>query len=365
MMFILIMYALFLLGIITGGLSLIEFSVFIISGKRWLNAKILGLVEAITIIIMPALFLMDDGSHSNIDNEDIATFGPGHRITMYFIILFCVIAYYSSKRNSSARGPIMEVVLNCFLLIGIVLNILIMYQIGFYRDEKEFSYFNLPIILLFIMRLAENHKLIIKQIGNRENNGNILTRCCHQVLKMGPFQKFPVLLVVCIPILFIVSTILLLFGQKPDSMVRMFTDTYYHGFSKLDPANLPFHDDHFLCTIAAKGHTGFVKPVRAGIRQGHRIMVNRQLLVSNAFEELLEQRTPRFHKFCREIYNVIGGYCTKVYHVLGNKWISDIVYVIMKPLEWIFLLVLYTFDEKPENRIAKQYLSIEDRIKLK
>ncbi|MCC6290269.1 MAG: hypothetical protein IT249_20515 [Chitinophagaceae bacterium] len=33
----------------------------------------------------------------------------------------------------------------------------------------------------------------------------------------------------------------------------------------------------------------------------------------------------------------------------------------MKPLEWIFLLVLYTFDKSPENRIAKQYLSVEDR----
>ncbi|MGN1181023.1 MAG: DUF6688 family protein [Suilimivivens sp.] len=28
----------------------------------------------------------------------------------------------------------------------------------------------------------------------------------------------------------------------------------------------------------------------------------------------------------------------------------------MKPLEWIFLIVLYLFDEKPENRICRQYL---------
>ena len=36
----------------------------------------------------------------------------------------------------------------------------------------------------------------------------------------------------------------------------------------------------------------------------------------------------------------------------------------MKPLELIFLLTLYTFDNKPENRIAKQYLSKVDRQKL-
>ena len=28
----------------------------------------------------------------------------------------------------------------------------------------------------------------------------------------------------------------------------------------------------------------------------------------------------------------------------------------MKPLEWIFLIVLYLFDVKPENRIATQYI---------
>ena len=27
----------------------------------------------------------------------------------------------------------------------------------------------------------------------------------------------------------------------------------------------------------------------------------------------------------------------------------------MKPLEWLFLAVLYLVDEKPENRIAVQY----------
>ena len=35
---------------------------------------------------------------------------------------------------------------------------------------------------------------------------------------------------------------------------------------------------------------------------------------------------------------------------------ADIVYLIMKPLEWLFVAVLYLFDEKPENRIVLQYL---------
>lgn len=36
----------------------------------------------------------------------------------------------------------------------------------------------------------------------------------------------------------------------------------------------------------------------------------------------------------------------------------------MKPLEIFFLIILYTFDKKPENRIASQYLSIQDKNSL-
>ena len=37
------------------------------------------------------------------------------------------------------------------------------------------------------------------------------------------------------------------------------------------------------------------------------------------------------------------------------------VHVAMKPLEWFFVLVLYTFDRHPERRIAVQYLSVNER----
>jgi len=33
-----------------------------------------------------------------------------------------------------------------------------------------------------------------------------------------------------------------------------------------------------------------------------------------------------------------------------------ILNVLMKPLEWFFLIVLYLFDKNPENRIALQYV---------
>jgi hypothetical protein len=41
--------------------------------------------------------------------------------------------------------------------------------------------------------------------------------------------------------------------------------------------------------------------------------------------------------------------------------VSNIIYVLMKPLEWIFIFVLYMADRNPENRIAQQYFHRDHR----
>ena len=90
-----------------------------------------------------------------------------------------------------------------------------------------------------------------------------------------------------------------------------------------------------------------------GIRRGEKIVVNRQLCVANAFEDLIQEKTPRFHHFIRYIYDKYGYPLSK--HI-NTAFQADITYILMKPLEWIFLLVLYIFDVNPENRIATQYI---------
>lgn len=105
--------------------------------------------------------------------------------------------------------------------------------------------------------------------------------------------------------------------------------------------------------MAAGGHRKVVKPQRYGVRHGHRVIVNRQLCVANAFEQILEEKTPKFHKFVRHVYDTYGFPVAKM---IKTKTAADIVYFIMKPLEWVFLIVLYLTDVKPENRIAVQYM---------
>lgn len=155
------------------------------------------------------------------------------------------------------------------------------------------------------------------------------------------------------PLLGIVLCFLILFGQKPDYLIKAWTETADWRLSqKMGPSNLHM-DEHYLCTVAAGGHNKIVKPIRMGERHGHRVVVNRQLCIANAFEQILEEQTPRFHKYIRHIYDTYGFPIAKL---IRTKVAADIVYLLMKPLEWIFLFVLYLCDAKPENRIAVQYL---------
>ena len=155
------------------------------------------------------------------------------------------------------------------------------------------------------------------------------------------------------PLLGIIIGILLLFGQAPDSVIKAWTETADWTLSlKEAPQNIEY-DEHYLCTVAAGGHKKIVKPVRKGIRHGHEVIVNRQLCIANAFEQILEEKTPRFHKLVRGIYDRYGF---PVARLIKSKWIADIIYIMMKPLEWIFLMVIYMSDVHPENRIATQYM---------
>lgn len=156
-----------------------------------------------------------------------------------------------------------------------------------------------------------------------------------------------------LPLFGILTIILILFGQRPDSVILAFTKTSDWILSgEISPPPVAY-DTHYLCTVSLRGHKKVVKPIRYGIRRGEKIVVNRQLCVANAFEQLIQEKTPRFHRAVRNFYDTYGYPISK--HI-NTPWAADVVYVIMKPLEWIFVFVLYLCDKKPEDRICSQYL---------
>lgn len=159
-------------------------------------------------------------------------------------------------------------------------------------------------------------------------------------------------LLAVLPLLGVLAGVLTLFGQTPDALIRAWTETADWTFSqKIPPPNV-WMDEHYLCTVAAGGHPRLVKPLRLGRRHGHTVLVNRQLCVANAFEGLLEEKTPRLHRAVRGFYDRTGY---PIARHIRSPYAADAVYVLMKPLEWLFLLVLYAADPRPEDRIAVQY----------
>lgn len=161
-----------------------------------------------------------------------------------------------------------------------------------------------------------------------------------------------VALILALPLLGVIIALLTLCGQAPNSIIQAWTQTADWNLSQQTaPMNL-YYDEHYLCTVAVGGHPKIVKPLRNGKRHGHEIIVNRQLCVANAFEQLLEERAPRFHKCVRCVYDKYGY---PIARHIKTKTAADIVYFIMKPLECCFLVVLYLCDVNPEDRIAVQY----------
>lgn len=157
------------------------------------------------------------------------------------------------------------------------------------------------------------------------------------------------------PLLGILVCVLALFGQEPDTIIKAWTETSDWNLSnRVAPQNLYF-DEHYLCTVAAGGHKNVVKPLRLGMRHGHEVIVNRQLCIANAFEQILEEKLPKTHRRVRSFYDNYGFPIAKL---IKSPYVADITYFVMKPLEWFFLIVIYFCDVKPENRIAVQYLPL-------
>lgn len=141
--------------------------------------------------------------------------------------------------------------------------------------------------------------------------------------------------------------------HRPTAALDVFTETCGHALSRLPIQHIVVQDCHYLCTVAARGTPSLVRPERLGERNGHPILVNRQLAVANAFEDLLHARWPRFGRLARATYDRLGW---PVSRYITRAWMADLVYLAMKPFEWGFYATLLLLDrDDPERRIDRMY----------
>ena len=302
-------------------------------------------LEAIFIYIVKEMTFYD-WSESLVNSQKHALIWSGAYPTFFTLAALTLLALIIySYRDANSLSPLANIFCISGILGGVVLLLV-------FDNQLQVASFHTFFLLIYSIHLLWVRIREWQEDRTEISYENRLLQWLHQLLNKS--RNWPWLAVlVALPTLALVVLVLMLFGQQPDSMIKAWTNTADWAFSqKIPPQNLII-DEHYLCTVAAGGHENVVKPQRLGVRHGHPVVVNRQLCIANAFEQVLEEKTPRFHRFLRRNYDRYGYPFAK--HI-KKKWAMDLIYYLMKPLEWLFLLVLYLVDRKPENRIAMQYI---------
>ena len=270
------------------------------------------------------------------------------------ITLVCVASFFIAKYCKKVLPPLITVFTFVFIYIGMIISVAWIVQLS--KNFFNFSVIMLMLyplnyIILCITLIRDTIKQTIEENENlKEHKNKVIIFLYMITIKISqiPLIAFALLT----PFMGIILIILKLFGHEPTYFSDVFTQTSDWTFSQqISPPPIEY-SGHYLCTVAAGGHKNIVKPLRYGKRHGHIIVVNRQLQIANAFEELLAEYAPRAHRFIRAIYDKYGYPISK--HITG-KLRADFVYIIMKPLELLFLFVLYMFSINPEERVNRQY----------
>lgn len=335
--------------------------------KRWVEGLYTIIVFVICILGFALNFISKETGEQlekYIEGQYLNIYTPlsfDHILTVIVIFFLGIAAYLIIKAYSDKMAPIPYVICCSILIINIIFTIVyfthVMGTNKNYTGTENIFLLKIGFILLSMMYIVEL-KNSMDKVSEIEASLNKVYK--NKVLNsifilFTKYKMMPIFwITISLPVLVIIQLILTLFGQQPDSFIKVFFETSSYNYSKVippDPILIP-GDGHYLCTVSAKGHEKIVKPLRSGRRRGTRILVNRQLLIANAFENILEQYVPKIHKVIRYIYDKYGY---PLSNHINTKYAADITYIIMKPLEWTFLVVLYCVDKNPENRINKQY----------
>lgn len=349
--------------------------------KRYQRGRILDIATVVLGVFYSLLYLSlfdevlfgKDWQEQLVNGQTHTPVYTGTQLTVIAVAAVAVLGYLVVNFIPLDKMPPLVLVLG---MAGMYLGTIesIVWGIQVFRGELLACYLLLlPLNCLLITARTVGHKMwewqqIIEaktlcraqdESGGEKAAGEALPgeeekgilRACNRFLMKSENWPLAAFLLMW-PLLGILIGVLLLFGQEPDALIKAFTETSDWTLSqRIAPQNI-YYDEHYLCTVAAGGHEKIVKPKRLGVRHGHQVIVNRQLCVANAFEQVLEERTPRLHRQVRRFYDRYGFPVAKLIH---SRYTADIVYFLMKPLEWLFLIVLYLTDVNPENRIALQY----------
>ncbi len=341
--------AITILILFSAAFIIVIFKFFVIKagGQYWFD-RVLGITLLISLIVF---YYFDLGgakyteavTEPGFDEQGYEAFSSDHVLSFLIILALSFCALFLVWWRNVSLPPILFVFSWAMITIGVCDFVAITIQIGL--NMLAICYFLIAIVLL-----KRCMKTISELAPQKINNRPLLNRLNELILK----TKFmPIwVLILTAPLFLVIILILILFGQDSHAIIKVFTETTTWGLSeKQHPPYLP-HTGHYLCTVAAHGNHNIVKPLGYGLRHGHPIIVNRQLRIANAFEELIQDGFPALHKIIRGAYDKYGYPLSEK---INTRNLSNLTYILMKPLELFFLLVLYTLCIYPEVKIARQY----------
>jgi hypothetical protein len=343
---------------------------------RWVRdkgrSKALRITEAMAFVVLPVWglfynhFLAEPTCEVGACSDRIfRPFAEPEVFGLVALHALTVVAYCISRRRPRALRPYSEALVHATLLAGVLVHIVIGVHIAPWTAKA----FLVPPLLLpcfapvttVILYSAELH-------GRLRRRGREAAMIPEPNLAPTAYRHAPPEAVLP-PLRLHLRGLLRAIGLAPvvlglhavlqalwlgrtDAAIRVFTRTCDQVLSLQQVVILP-QDCHYLCTVAARGHAWLVRPERLGRRGGIPIVVNRQLAIANAFEDLLRERWPRFGRLARRVYDRVG---LPVSRYIRRPWLADLTYLAMKPAEWLFAAALLLLDRgDPEERIDRMY----------
>ncbi len=296
-----------------------------------------------------------------IDMECYSPFSDEKMLTLVFYFLAFNSSVLLIWIKNTILPPLTLTLSLIFIVIGIIISVLILFQVSVHNTDTLNLYNSDHGQTLFLFAPSLSILIgayLVYQATLQKINDTLQIKYSNEYLNflntfLATKCRNPLWIVILMfPVFFIATLILLLFGQDANSLMKVFTDTATWKLSQQVHPPILDHNGHYLCTVAVSGLPRIVKPIRIGQRNGRKIIVNRQLLISNAFEEMIQDISPKFHKIIRTNYDKYGYNLSKK---INTTFLSSATYILMKPIEWIFLICLYLFCINPEQKINKQY----------
>lgn len=278
-----------------------------------------------------------------------------HSLTISVFTVAALASLLTLWVREKQLPPLLFLLINSCLLIGVALSVIFMIQVSFNSESNDTMLFFLMPVMFLIIWVVVIFRIVISDghdAASRTYKHPAIRLLNNLMTNSYLWPVWAVLLT--IPVFLIIVLILMVFGQDSHAVTKAFTETStWYMSQKEHPPYLNPPEGHYLCTVAACGSPELVKPLRMGRRHGYPIIVNRQLQVANAFEQVIQESLPRFHRLIRHFYDRYGYPLSQK---IETPNASNLVYLLMKPLEYLFILFLYLTCVHPEARIAKQYL---------